>query len=232
MAVEVTRVLDGSLENIESRKYNIFVPISLGNPYFNRENLRELVKWAIQFTKEKVIILVADDIQAINYEILAGLEKADAQKSAKKLGDNFVKMSQRVINSLSADEQEKITIARWTDIEHGKFVNLQHILKDEYLYNEEFQNEIHRVVRATLGEKIPHRDEALQRLGDYVIEEMPLMFKGITVNKMHYDAFPYPGLNELDMLVSDIQSRRKFSEIADKLGLATKQPIIEAYVKR
>lgn len=231
MPVIVKKVLDGSKTDIENRKFNIFVPISLGNLYFTRERVREMVQWAIQHTKERVVILIADKIQAINYEVLRDMDQEQSLKAAHDLGDNFYRMAERVVRSLPADQQEVVSVARWEDIEESEFTEMQTVLKEEYQSNPNFKAEVHRVVTQMLADKLPDGESDLHRLGDYVIEEMPLMFKGITVNGTHYDVFLYPGLSELDILVSDIQSRRRFSEIADRLGLTTKQPFIEVYVK-
>lgn len=231
MTVHITKVLDGKLEDVEGGKYNIFIPISLGNLFFTRERVRELVQWALAHTKESVSILVADKIQAINYEVLRGLSEEESRKTARENGDNFVRMAERVVRSLPTEQQSLVTVVRWEDIEHDEFIEMQQILRDEYKSNQQFRAEIHRVVTDALGEKVPTEDAAVSRLGDYVIEEMPLMFKGITVNEKHYDVFLYPGLSQLDVLVSDIQSRRRFPEIADRLSLTEKQPMIEAYVE-
>lgn len=232
MAVIIKKVIDGSQEEIENGKYNIFVPISLGNLYFTRERLKGLTEWAIEHTKERVVILVADKIQAINYEVLRDMDKEQSKKAALRLGDDFVGMAERVIRSLSPEQQNKVSIARWEDIESDEFIQMQKIVKEEYISNTDFKTEVHNIVKDVFTDRIPNTEGAVNRLGDYVVEELPLKFKGITVKNYHYGIFLYPGLGNIDFLVSDIQNRKKFSGLADRLQLTEKQPVVEAYAEK
>lgn len=63
---------------VSLRKFNIFIGISLGNKFFSRKNLSEYISWALENTREEVVVLIADDLHAINYDkmnkLLEGLE--------------------------------------------------------------------------------------------------------------------------------------------------------------
>jgi len=231
MAVRIARVLDGNLADIEGGKYNIFIPISLGNLYFTRERVKELVEWSLEHSKEGVAILVADKIHAINYEVLKEMSKQNSRDAALRLGDDFVRMAERVVRSLSEEQQGKVVVARWDDVEVDKFAEMQKFLREEYSSNKEFQREVYRIVKTNLDEKVPDGESSLHRLGSYIVEELPLMLHGIKVKNRRYEVFLYPGLTELDRLASDIQNRRRFSKLADHLQLEGTTPLIEAYVE-
>lgn len=230
MPVRIVKILDGSQAELEGRKYNIFVPISLGNLYFTKERVRELVLWALEHTRDCVAILICDNIHAINYEVLRRMNKRQSAAAARSLGDNKLNMAERIIRSLPREQRGRVLAVRWDDIEKDTFAETQNTLRGEYRTSIQFKAEVHRIVRVALKQKAPDDLKAINRLGDYVIAEMPLMLNGIYVRGKKYEVFLYPGLSELDALMSDIQNRRKFPDLAAKLKL-TKRLLVEAYVE-
>lgn len=230
MPVRIEKILDGTRAELESRQYNIFVPISLGNLYFTKARVSELVQWSLEHTRDSVVILISDKIHAINYEVLRNMDRQQSGKAARSLGDNKLKMAERIIRSLPSELRGRVLAVRWDDIEQGTFAETQKVLQEEYRTNAQFKAAVHRIVKESLKEKTPDDQEAVNRLGDYVIAEMPLMLNGITVRGKQYEVFLYPGLTELNALMSDIQNHRQFPDIAAKLPLS-RIPLIEAYVE-
>ena len=67
--MKIKKIFNTTKKEIESKKFNIFIGISLGNKWFTKENLQEYLNWALENTKEKVLILIADKIHIINYNV-------------------------------------------------------------------------------------------------------------------------------------------------------------------
>ena len=65
----IQQLFNTTKKDIESKKYNIFIPICLGNKFFTKKNTKKYLLWAIDHTKDKVLVLIADKIQAINYDV-------------------------------------------------------------------------------------------------------------------------------------------------------------------
>ena len=230
MGVTIRSVLNGTLADIENRRYNIFVPISLGNPFFTRRTVREFTLWALERTKDKVAILVADKLAAINYQVLRGLSEEESVAAAMQEGDKFLGMAERVIRSLPADQQPRVAALRWEDIESG-LRPMQDSIRSYYAENQNFKRQVHDIVHEMLGTQVPNDTDSVDKLGMYVIDEMPLMFKGMTHGSTTYEIFVYPGLSGIDHLVANIQNGAQFPDLADRLQLTSLQPNIEAYVE-
>jgi len=70
MVVDITEIIGATKKEIKEKGFNIFVAISLGNKWFSKENLKEYILWALKQTKsKKLIIIIADGLHAINYEV-------------------------------------------------------------------------------------------------------------------------------------------------------------------
>ncbi len=67
--MEIKTYLNCTEQEIQSKKFNIFVGISLGNKYFTKDNIKKYVLWALENTKDDVLVLIADKNHAINYEV-------------------------------------------------------------------------------------------------------------------------------------------------------------------
>ena len=76
-------------------------------------------------------------------------------------------------------------------------------------------------------------EEKLNRLADYVLEEIPHFINGIQSDgdETLYTVLPYPGLNKLDELCVGLSGGTMFKELSDELKPVNKIGIIEAYVK-
>ena len=55
------------------------------------------------------------------------------------------------------------------------------------------------------------------KLCDYILEELPEILNGFDFKDNHYSSYVYPYDSELTQFVEDLQNRKIFPEIADKL---------------
>ncbi len=88
--MQLYRIRGGNEEDLERKKYTIGVGISLGNKWFTVENIVNLTTWALDHTKDKVIIYVADTIHAINIEVRNGISYQESLQKASKQGDKIL----------------------------------------------------------------------------------------------------------------------------------------------
>lgn len=63
--MQLRTVRGATKEEVFAKRFNICVGCSLGNKWFNSANVRELIRWALDHTREKVCV-IADSIHAIN----------------------------------------------------------------------------------------------------------------------------------------------------------------------
>ena len=111
--MQLYKIRGGNKEKLESKQYNIGIGISLGNKWFSVDNIVALTKWALPYTREKVIIYVADSIHAINVEVRNRVTFQSALKKVDKLGSDILEQTRLVLESeLPGADLAKITYCK------------------------------------------------------------------------------------------------------------------------
>lgn len=222
----VKNTLNVAKEHILNKKFNVLIGISLGNKFFSKENIEAYIKWALDNTKENVVILIPDKIHAINYEVKNNYSKARADKVAFKQGDKIRKICEEFISKLDKEKSSRIKVLKWQDIETVSYKNMLKVINSEFNSNSDFKNLIIEIVRENV------RDEKLnlsdyEKLAMYVIEELPMLISGVEYDGQLYDLLPYPDLSKIDYLTLDLQEGKNFPNITHSLEIKSKLKIIE-----
>ncbi|MBT3282620.1 tRNA-dependent cyclodipeptide synthase [bacterium] len=233
--MRIKQYVNTTKDEVESKKHNIWIGVSLGNKYFTKENIRKYIEWALQHTKDGVLVLIADDIYAINIEILDGRSKARALKRAYRLADEKQKKIEEILSTLPKDEASKVTIARWKDVSKTKYHEHRlEVVRDAFKNNKEFHDYVYSIIKE--GRPDRNLDEVrLESLSEYVLHEIPVFINGTKYQFKNgewktYTLIPYPGLTKLDKLIVGLSNKTLFSEIAEKLKVTNEIAILEAYV--
>lgn len=224
-------------EELNSKLFNIFIGISLGNKFLNKELAEEYLRFALDKTKEKVVVLIADEIDAINWEIFRDFSKEEALEKVKNKGKGLAEMFQNIVNKLereaSKNLHEKVRIIKWGDIKTKNFLSAEKFISEEYENNFEFKKRVLYFIDeyAKIREKYLS-DEERDKLATYIIAELPTLIQGIVYDKDLYQVVLYPtyassGMSEF---VLDIQSR-VYPNLVEKLQIQKHGKMIEAYLK-
>lgn len=235
--MEIKTYLNTTQEEVENKSFNIWVGISLGNKFFIKENIKEYILWAQKNTKDNVLVVVADAIQAYNFEVLDKISFAQAQRKAARLGDVKFNEVKEILSQLPKEQQQLVNVVRWSettfDLEYQKNLIL---VRNEFKTNPEFHQTIIEIVKkgrsdrySTLSKLVP---EKLDRLAEYVLNELPHFINGVRGhgNNFVYNLIPYPVLSDLDLLTIGVNNKKLFPELANKLAITTKVAVVEAYV--
>ncbi|MBD3339338.1 MAG: tRNA-dependent cyclodipeptide synthase [Candidatus Lokiarchaeota archaeon] len=233
MSVTVEKIINSDLGKVQSKRYDIFLGISLGNKYFTKENIKEYILWALENTKEKVAVLIVDKIHAVNYEVRNKYSKERALSVAIRHGEEKIRMIEKIVNSLPKERQEKVSIVRWQDIEKDQqYIEVEKIIRDAFSDNKNFYNAIIGVVKENVDLNIIKMDDSdYEKLANYTISELPVLISGFTFQGTTFDLIPYPGIGRIDDLVVEIQNGKRFPSISKALNIKNKCIIVEAYVK-
>jgi len=217
--MQLYSITGGNIEDLNNKQYNIGVGISLGNKWFSVENIVELVKWSFKYTKENVVVYVADSIHAINLEVRNRISKEKALEKADKAGDDILREVELALKEqLNLSEFNKVIFVKWTELLDQSFLNKTTYLKDLYLNNLDFKNYIHSIVRDfTSKEDRVFSDEDINRFGDYIIEEMPEIINRINMRGVACDAYAYPFTGKLIEFTDKIQKGEIFPEIKENV---------------
>lgn len=217
-------------EEIKSKKFNIFIGVSLGNKYFNKEHLREYLLWALENTKERAAFLIPDKIHAVNYEVNKKYSKEKAERIAFKLGEKIRIMIESIIEELEPKNRSLIKILKWQDIETEEYSSMQKVIQKSFSENEKFKKIIIEIVRENIKlEQL--NDGDYEKLANYPLNELPMLISGIEYEKVRYDLLPYPGISKIDELILDLQKGVSFPKITEELNIKNKLRIIEAYAE-
>jgi len=222
--MKINKILNATVEEIKAKKFNILLGISLGNKFFSEENIKEYILWALENTKEKVVILIPDKIHAINYKVKNKYTEEKAIRRAAKEGEKIVRKIKNILDEI-APEKEKIEIIKWEDIETDDHSKKVKVLKEEFVKNSQFRKQILNIVKENVqSDKLSDND--YEKLCSYPLEELPFLISGVKYKEIHYDLLPYPGISKIDYLVIDLQEGKTFPEITQKLNIKDKLRVI------
>lgn len=225
-------------EEIDKKLFNIFIGISLGNKLLTHELAKKYVKWAHKNTKDDAVVLIADDIDVINWMIFRGLSREEAEKKVLKKGYGMKGLFDKAIRELAREENDPSYIAKmhiifWKDIKNEGFNSLKDILSEEYKSNKEFRDKVLYFVDKYIelrDTKITDADK--DKLADYIINELPTLLGGIYWNNTLYNLILYPTYIDSGMsqFILDIRGGKYFN--ASKLLLRQLCVLVEDYLEK
>jgi tRNA-dependent cyclodipeptide synthase len=213
------RVIGGTEEDLYAKKYNIGVGISLGNKWFSLENIISLTEWALEHTKDFVVVYVADSIHAINIEVRKRKTFQKAMEMAQKMGDEILKEIRLLAETrFSPNQLSKIHYEKWDSLITPNFQDKLDWLNAKYETDLVFRNSIIEIVNGfTKDENREFSDDDKIKLGKYIILELPEIIGRTAINNLLFEAYAYPYDGELVNFVEKIQKGELFPEIRDKV---------------
>lgn len=217
--MQLYKIRSGTEEDLLNRHYNIGVGISLGNRWFTPENIVSLIEWSLSYTKDYVIVYVADLIHAINIEVRNGKSPEKAEEKALRMGEDILEQVKKLVDEkFGTDEKSKICYATWSDLLTPSFRAKVDFLYEKYHSEAEFKRTIIELVEGfTENENRNFTEEDKEKLGSYVIEELPEVLARTPISGMTFDAYVYPYDGELPELVERIQKGEIFPEIKESI---------------
>ncbi len=225
-------------EEIDKKLFNIFVGISLGNKLLTPELAEKYVEWAHKNTKDNAVVLIADDIDTINWEVFRGLSHEEAEEKVRKKGYGIKGMFDKAIRNLAREQNDPTYIANvhiifWSDIRNKGYDHLREILDEEYKTNESFRDKVlYFVDQYTELRDVEISNEQKDKLARYIISELPTLLGGIYWNNTLYNLCLYPTYVDSGMsqFVLDIRGGKYFN--ASKLLLRQICVLVEDYLEK
>ena len=229
--MKIKKLLNITKEGFETKRFNIFIGISLGNKYFSKKNITEYLIWAIKNTRDKVALLIADKINAINYEVRRGYSKKRALNVALKKGEEIERSAKKMLNALGLEKKNKVYILRWKNIENKKeYLREKKIIEGFYKTDDGFREEIIKIVKENVNNKIIKlKGGDYEKLVKYPLSELPIFIKGFKHKGTLFNLTAYPGIGRIDYLAKDIQDGKRFIGLKKKLNPKNKCIIAEVY---
>ena len=225
-------------EEIEKKLFNIFIGISLGNKLLTPELCKKYVSWAHTNTRDNAVILIADDIDVVNWIVFRGLSREEAVAKVRKKGYSVKGMFDKAIRELARNENDPGYIANvhiifWSDIRNKGYDHLKMLLDFEYKNNNKFRSQIlYFVNKYTDLRAVEIADVDKDKLADYIISELPTLLGGLFWNNTLYNLILYPTYVDSGMskFVLDIRGGKYFD--TSKLHLRQLCVLIEDYLQK
>ena len=213
-------VIRGATEvEVKSKKFNIYLGISLGNKWFSKNNTREHLKFALKYAKDRVGLVVADTLHAINYEVRDRISYEKAIKKSFKKGTEFIEMLKELIGELPEKERKVIDIIRWEDVKKDRlYKKILPIVKKEFKNNRKFKEAILAIIWEHIKlEKREFSEKELERFGDYLLEELPEVLNGFIFKNTYYNCYLYPYDTKFTQFIADLQNGKIFAKVSKKI---------------
>ena len=222
--MEIRRLFNISEEDISEN--NIMVPICIWNKFFLDDtkptrNTAEYIKRALENTKEKVIVIVVDEIQINNRVVRNNSHSLEYNK--RRLLKKWIEIKnniQKIIDNLSGKQQKNVEVIRWHEYaENDPYCKkTTDIVYKEFDENIDFRNEILRTIKTSITDKQFNEEEYLI-LCKYVLDEFSIVYHGPTYKDIFYWLFIYPFADEVEKMFEKIKMGSLFPEIKNKLDI-------------
>jgi tRNA-dependent cyclodipeptide synthase len=174
--------------------------ISLANPVFQGKALKVLLSWMID-RFEMSLVVVGDYLWRFNEQIFSGLDSAQAEKSAKALGDAFIEKTNELFNKLP---EEKVNLTRWeSHLSSAEFLRSKKELDYLFESDSDFRSSVERDAfsfvrrQAKQSKKFTVETErAIELSSQYLLEEIAV-FSALSEQGWHVELYPGPELRVL-----------------------------------
>jgi tRNA-dependent cyclodipeptide synthase len=227
------QIFNSTQEELSHTKFPVFIGISVGVKPMSLDIALSYLNWAEEHSSDVVHILIADEIARYNYQVFSHYTKSGCLSRAIRDGDVYNNFFEKVIASLAPEKRDRFKIVRWRDIKGKEFAAALQAVREEFEKNSLFRKEILSILEVYIkrrGKLIT--DVQKELLCQYLLEELPTLLNGIYVNNKNYSLILYPTYSHSGMsqLVSDIQNKRKYVALGEKLCL-TKTIMVESIIE-
>lgn len=229
--VEIKKYIGTDSVEIQEKKHNIWIPISLSNKVFTPEHIEALIRFALENTKEKVLVLIPGRMHATNYRYFDGMRRSEAIKKGYEDEDACREIVEEVLQSLPEQQQHVIKIANYDDVCTPKHMRQKEVFFRAFAE----QGNFYEAVIEVMKDFIAHRGRTFEvgkaeSLALYALSELPFFVDGVNVigdEATFYTLNPYPGSGKLDDLEVQIIEGNVFPELTKQLKLQNKVGIID-----
>jgi tRNA-dependent cyclodipeptide synthase len=217
--MQLYKIRGGNEEELFAKKYNIGVGISLGNRWFTVENILGLVGWSLEYTRESVVVYVADSIHALNIEARTGKSLEKSKVITLQQGRAILEqVKEQVAESVSEQSRQRIVYAQWDDIVDQKYQQKVDFLYNLYSSDKDFRGKILDLVNEHTATETRMFDEnARTKMAQYILEELPESLCRVKISGVTCDAYAYPFDGPLCIFIEELQRGVVFPEIGNTI---------------
>ena len=174
----------------------------------------DYLRWSVKNTKEKVAVIIADELDIVNFEVFSSYSFNKSRKRAERERERFRKIFERARSKLPKEDQNKVRIYKWKEVRESKYYEeIYKYLLESYKQMSEFRSGVlffvKKYVRRRRKLKVLRDQKKLDKLATYILGELPTLLQGIYLDGVHYDLCIYPTYfaSGMSQFVTDIFER-------------------------
>ena len=228
--MRIERFYNTSASEIDGRKWNAYLGISIQNKAFTPEYIAEFLRWAAPRSAQRTAVVVVDVLQRINNQIFDRSSPMAALAKAFRKADEIHERIRTALDSLPKEIQDSVEILDWCDIiEETWFIPNYRIFKWEFEENTPFRSFLTGLTRGNLGPIIGRLQETdVEQLTRYILMELPELVTGFMHGGVHYNLNVYPG--PIGSIYDEFSGQPFWPEIRDQLHFIDPISSVEAYL--
>ena len=149
------------------KSVSAFMGISLGKPFYSKENIENYFLWAEKHCK-KFILILADEPEKWNYQAFKRLTELKSLSFARKVGEDYKRGFLRIINKHNLKD---IEVKVWKELfdNNQEYEEILSIFKKHFLENNQFREDCIKTIRQNIGQKI---EEGLEGNKDRIVADI------------------------------------------------------------
>jgi len=214
--VKIVDLYNTSVEDMQARRWNPYLGISVRNKYFTQEAILEFTKWGVAHAHTRFALLIVDILQRINNEVFEKGNTAKAIEKAFRQSDLIREYCQQAVAQLPEEQRDKVVIVECADIVDDAYAQNRALVFDCFESCPEFRAYIPHSVSKNLGGIVDRlKDGDLETLCQYVLYEIPEFIRGFMHQGVHYNLCTYPG--SITYLTRDLVKQDFFRPVYSRL---------------
>ncbi|MFH1802192.1 MAG: tRNA-dependent cyclodipeptide synthase [archaeon] len=224
---------NGDFADFSGRKNNVWLGVSISLKPYSEELARKYLKTAVQCSRERALVLIADEIASINYRVLGGYSDRKSLEKALERGDSFAERYRKFVGELLPADRCRVEVVRWRDVWEGQQRERYEVLKEEYFSNPDFRDVVESPVITYLANSARTiKPSRVDKMADYILRELPSLLEGVEYKGMQYKTMFYPtyGKTSLGRVVEGIQRGELFHGLKEKLGLTGDHVLVDSLI--
>lgn len=228
--MQITYCFNTTEAEINSRKWNPYLGISIQNKAFTPEYLAAFVRWSTARSSQKTALVVVDILQRINNEIFDRSSPLSALSKAFRKADEIHARIGEALAVLPSGMRETVEILEWCDIvDETYFLHNYRLLTGEYETNRPFRDFLVGLTRNNLGSIVGRLQGCdVEHLSRYVLMELPELVTGFVHGNIHYNLNVYPGA--ISKIYLELSQQDFWSNIRKNLRFIGPFSSAEAYL--
>lgn len=220
-ALSISTVLGLDAEGVLAKKYNLWIGVSNSAWFNHTDNLECIIRWAKGHTRNRLLVLVAGRLYAVNVNHIEKKSRARALREGYEIERRF---RARVEALPFINDRPKIRIVDYDEVMTSAHVMRRSALFREFSKEEAFYERVTEIAadflkaRGRTVEKSRVEAAALYQLQELPLFIAPIRPIGADENE-YYEANVYPGLGRFDELARDLVEGGVFPELTKELKL-------------